>query len=421
MNLGISARRMAGVVVVAALAASACGSTSPRAGVVETRSKVARAAGGASTAAAVAGTDALAVALYRRLATGDGNLVFSPFSIELALAMTRNGARGETRIQMDDVLGAPAGSALDDSMNALEQALASRSGDFPRLDGTDHVYLSTADRMWTQTGLPFEQPFLDVLARDYGAGVNPVDFSANPETARRAIDSWVSAQTHDKINDLIPEGGVDTFTRIALVNAIYFKAPWAVRFDLPTDEPFTPRSGARHDVPTITGGEHGSYGSGPGWKAAEIPYIGQHLSMVVIEPDDLHSFEATLTGPKLAAITGGLRQNLTSIRLPTFKFDQKFDLAGQLDALGMPDAFDPNRADFSGMTTHDQLLLSHVFHQAYIAVDQHGTEAAAATAVIGETMSLMPGSTLVVDHPFLFAIRDDQTGAILFLGRVTQP
>ncbi len=203
------------------------------------------------------------------------------------------------------------------------------------------------------------------------------------------------------------------------MNAIYFKAAWAVFFGPPTDQPFTPLSGARHAVPTITGGEHGTYGSGPGWKAAEIPYIGQHLSMVVIEPDHLSSFEASLTGPELAAITGGLHENLTSIRLPTFKFDQQFDLAAQLAALGMPDAF--GNADFSGMTTHDTLVLSHVFHQAYIAVDQHGTEAAAATAVVGEATAVMPGESLVVDHPFLFAIRDQQTGAILFLGRVTQP
>ena len=125
------------------------------------------------------------------------------------------------------------------------------------------------------------------------------------------------------------------------MNAIYFKAPWAVFFDPPTEQPFTPPSGATHAVPTITGGEHGMYGSGPGWKAADIPYIGEHLSMVVIEPDDLHSFEATLTGTKLAAITGGLHENLSSLRLPTFTFDQEFDLKAQLAALGMPDAFDP--------------------------------------------------------------------------------
>jgi serpin B len=412
---------MAAVLVVLALASAACGSTSARAGAVETRSKVPRAsAGSATTAVAVAGTDALAAALYRRLATGDGNVVFSPYSIELALAMARNGARGTTRAQMDHVLGAPTGTALDDSMNALELALRSRAGTFPGMGGNQEVALSTADRIWTQTGLPFERPFLDVLARDYGAGVNPVDFSANSDGARHDINAWVSAQTHDKINDLIPSGGVDTLTRIALVNAIYFKAPWAVFFDPPTDQSFTSLTGVRHAVPTITGGEHGAYGSGPGWKAAEIPYVGNHLSMVVIEPDHLESFESSLTGPKLAAITGGLRQNLTSVRMPTFKFDQQFDLKTQLAALGMPDAFD-DRADLSGMTTHTALYLSHVFHQAYIAVDQHGTEAAAATAVIGEQTSASAGESLVVDHPFVFAIRDNQTGAILFLGRVTQP
>jgi serpin B len=306
-------------------------------------------------------------------------------------------------------------------MNALELALASRTGTFPGIAGDGEVVLRTANRIWTQTGLAFEPPFLDGLARDYGTGVNPVDFRTDPEGARRDIDAWVAGQTHGRIAELIPPGGVDPLTRIALVDAVAFKAPWAVFFDPPTERPFTPLAGPPHTVPTITGGEEGRYGSGPGWRAAEIPYAGHHLSMVVIEPDDLHSFESTLTAGELAAIAGGLHENLSSVQLPTFRFDQQVDLRQQLGGLGMPDAFDPDRADFSGMTTQEPLYLSHVFHQASIAVDEHGTEAAAATAVVGATTAAMVGASLIVDHPFLFAVRDDQTGAILFLGRVAQP
>ena len=170
----------------------------------------------------------------------------------------------------------------------------------------------------------------------------------------------------------------------------------------------------------ITGGEGGSYGEGPGWKAAELPYLGDQLSMVVIVPDHLASFERSLDGAQLAGISGGLHEPLVSIQMPTFTFRRQFSLAGELSAMGMPLAFTTG-ADFSGMTTTEPLQLSGVFHQAFIAVDQHGTEAAAATAVVAEATSAPAGASLVVDRPFLFAIRDRHTGAILFLGRVTDP
>jgi serpin B len=415
----------AAVLTALALVAGACGSANSHPGAVETRANLPRAsAHGVSTGTAAAATDALAVALYRKLDGGGGNLVFSPYSIELAMAMARVGAKGDTRMQMDEVLGAPSGTALDDSLNALDQALASRPGTFPSDPATGvgkgTLSLAVADRIWTQKGLGFEAPFLDLLATDYGAGVAPIDF-AETESARQTINGWVADQTKGKIQDLVPKGGLSSDARIALVNALYFKAPWDSKFDPSSNQPFTTADGRSVSVPTITGGEHGTYGSGPGWKAAEIHYIGGHLGMVVIEPDDLASFERSLTVRTLNTITSSLHDNLTSVRMPTFKFDQQFDLASTLADLGMHDAFDAGLADLSGMTTEEQLYLAHVYHQAYISVDEHGTEAAAATAVFAYASAAMGGEALVVDHPFLFAIRDDSTGALLFLGRVTDP
>jgi len=406
--------------------AAACGSTSRSArGVVETRSNVPRSSeAGVSPSAAVTATDALAVALYRRLAAGDDNLAFSPLSIEVALAMVRNGARGGTRTQMDRVLGAPAGTVLDDSLNALTLALVSRAGAQKDDEGRKgDVALSLADAVWSQKGLALQPPFLDVLARDYGVGVSPTDF-ADLEAARQAVNRWASDQTHGRITDLVPDGGLPVQTLMVLANALYFRAPWGTDFARRGDRPFTDASGSTRPVPTMTGGDGGAvigFGSGSGWRAAEIPYLGSKLSMVVIEPDDLHAFERTLDGPELAAITSHLDEGLAELQLPMFKFHPpSFSLKGALSDMGMPTAFS-DAADFSGITHAVALKIADVYHQAYVAVDEHGTEAAAATAVVMEPVMARGGATFVVDHPFLFAIRDRSTGAILFLGRVTQP
>ncbi len=377
-------------------------------------------AGSTSPDQAVQAIDGLAANLYRRLSSTAGNLVFSPTSIEVALAMARTGARGQTRTQMDTVLGAPPGDGLDASLNALDLALASRSGTRGSPGRRAPVSLSLADQLWGQRGLRFEPNFLDELARDYGAGLRLVDYAHDPEGARRDINIWASDQTHGRIRELIAPRQLDRSTALVLANAVYFKAPWHTDFSTPTPQPFHGPGGSTTSVPTMSGGEGGRYGEGPGWRAAEIPYLGDQLSMVVIVPDDLSSFERSLDGTQLAAITSGLHQPLVDVDLPSFSFRRSFSLADQLSALGMPLAFSPE-ADFSGMTTQASLLISKVLHQAYIAVGQHGTEAAAATAVVAEPTAALAGQHLVVDRPFLFAIRDRKTGAILFLGRVTDP
>ena len=415
--------RAGAVFTAVGLLAVACGKDvglNSSANAAEVKADISRDQIGADqSAAAVTATNALAADLYRKLATGDANLVFSPYSIEIALAMTRNGAKGETRTQMDKVTHADAGD-LNRSLNALDAVLSSRNGERGTAGRQGKVVLENANALWGQQDFTFEQVFLAELARDYGAGMQVVDYKKNAEAARVLINNWAAARTHDKIKDLIPEGVLDSLTRLVLSNAIYFKAPWAEKYEALGDKAFTKVDGSTVSVPTMTGGEGGSYGEGSGWKAASLPYLGNEMSMVVIEPDDLKSFEATLDGPKLAGIVSGLHDHLINAQLPKFTFRRSVSLEDQLSALGMPLAFS-DQADFSGISTQQRLQIAAVIHQAFIAVDEEGTEAAAATAVVIRAVSAPVGKTIVVDRPFLFAIKDNQTGAVLFLGRVTDP
>lgn len=423
--------RLAGAIVAVALLAAGCARdtpevTAPPVPVVKAE-VVRRLVAGSEASTAARSTNALALDLYRRLAVdGRGNLVFSPYSIEVALGMTRNGAVGETRTQMDAVLHADKGD-LDQGLNALDAALASRSGDKTSGERSGTVALDTANALWAQQGLPFQPAFLDALARDYGAGVQTVDYKAGPDAARQVINGWVSARTHDKINDLIPAGEIDTRTRFVLTNAVYFKAPWALKFAAKGVQPFTKADGSKTSVPAMTGGGGGSYGEGPGWRAARLRYLGDDLSMVVIVPDDLATFEGTLDDASFGAILDavvagdGDGDRLLSAQLPLFTFRTAVSLKDQLSALGMPLAFGDD-ADLSGITTAEKLQIGAVLHQAFVAVDEEGTEAAAATAVVGRAGSAQPlGKSIVVDRPFVFAIVDDQTRAVLFLGRVVDP
>lgn len=413
------------VVVVTALLGAACGkdAAGPAADKpAEVKADLARDQVPADqSAAAVTATDGLAADLYRTLATGDKNLVFSPYSVEIALAMTRNGAKGETRAQMDKVLRADA--ALDRSLNALDAALASRNGDRSTAERKGSVSLENANALWGQVGFPFDPVFLAELARDYGAGMQTVDYAKDAEAARMSINNWAAARTHDKIKDLLPSGVLDSLTRLVLGNAVYFKAPWETKFDAATPKPFTKTDGSVISVPTMRVAGHtftGRYGEGAGWKAGEIPYLGGELSMVVVVPDDLKAFEASLDGATLAGVIAGLHDSLTNAQMPKFTFRTSVQLQDQLGALGMPLAFGRD-ADFSGMDGRKDLFVKAVVHQAFIAVDEEGTEAAAATAVVAELKSLRVGKVLVADRPFLFVITDNKTGTPLFLGRVTDP
>jgi serpin B len=368
--------------------------------------------------------DAFGLDLYRAVAAGQTNVVVSPASITLALAMARAGARGQTAAEMDAVMHAVASDDHAGWLNALDQALAARSGTFKDESGEDlQVTLRIANAPFAQQGMPLEKAYLEALAGRYGGGLRLVDYATQTEKARALINGWVDAQTEHRIPELLVPGVLTPATRLALVNAIYLKAPWQTPFSADATKvgAFTRADASTVQVPFMATTASLRFASGEGWRAVEIPYIGGSLAMTVILPDNLASFERTLTADAFAAITGALTETQVALAFPKFGIETKAELAPILSALGMPSAFD-DRADFSGITTAERLVISNVIHQANIDVDEKGTEAAAATAVVMRATA-MPAEPVAfrADRPFLFALRDVPTGAVLFLGRVGDP
>lgn len=377
----------------------------------------------AEVSTAVKGNTAFAMDLYQQLRGEQGNVFYSPFSISEALAMTWAGARGQTEEQMAKALHFDLGQGKQHpAFNALDLALMSRGEGASGSDG-GVFRINIANALWGQTGYAFETPFLDTLALNYGAGMRLVDYE-KPEEARGLINDWVAEKTEDRIKDLIPEGSLDPSTRLVLTNAIYFNAAWATPFEASNthDMGFTKRDGSTIQVPMMAGYQEAPYGEGEGYAALEIPYDGHQMSMVLVLPAEgtLDDFEASLTGDKLAAITSGMTDHGVSVMLPRFKIESQFDLGDKLSKLGMVDAF-TGAADFSGMNGKGGLYISAVIHKAFVDVNEAGTEAAAATAVIvGETSAPEPAE-IHFDRPFLFFIRDVATGTVLFFGRVEDP
>ena len=414
-----------GALVLVGAIVSGCASQA--AAMAEATSQATRAAvlPDAATQAAAA-IDAFGFDFYKSDLTSGGNAVVSPASIVLALSMAQAGAKGETAAQMDSVLHSAAGSGGGNGMNSLDQILTGFSGTFKNANGTDQqLTLRIANAPFAQSGLQLQQPFLDTLASKYGAGLRLVDFRNDAAGACRLIDSWVSDQTEGRITKLLDS--LDPATRLVLVNAIYLKAPWLEPFaesDTKT-APFTRSDGSQVSVPTMSLAlsEGGRYASGSGWQAVELPYAGGSLAMTIVVPDDLAAFEGSLDAARFSQITTGLQAADVDLTLPRFKIETKSNLNSALAGMGMPLAFDPSRADFSGITTQEQLYISKVVHQANIAVDEKGTEATAATVVVmaGASAAPIQPVTVHVDRPFLFAVRDTKTGAILFLGRVVDP
>jgi serpin B len=377
----------------------------------------------AATQAATA-VDAFGLDFYKAAFTAGGNAVFSPTSIVLALSMAQAGAVGETASQMDTVLHSAAGTGDGNGINSLDQSLAGLSGTFKDANGKDlELTLRIANAPFAQSGLQLQRAYLDTLASRYGAGLRLVDFANDPAGACKLIDGWVSDQTEGRIPKLLES--LDSATHLVLVNAIYLQAPWQTPFDVQNTnpEPFTRSDGSQVSVPTMgLNLSVADYASGSGWQAVELPYAGGSLVMTIVVPDNLATFERSLDVARFAQITASLEPTDVDLTLPRFKIETKSDLSSVLAQMGMPLAFDPDRADFSGITTQEQLYISAVIHQANISVDEKGTEASAATAVV-MTAGLAPSKqvTLHVDRPFIFAVRDTNTGAILFLGRVTDP
>jgi serpin B len=373
------------------------------------------------TKQAVDGNTQFALDLYSRLRTKDGNLFFSPYSISTALAMTYAGARGETAREMADTLH----FTLDPQR--LHPAFARLMHDVQGGGQARKAQVYVANALWGQQGFRFQPEFLKLTQERYGAGLREVDFRGAAEASRLAINSWVEEQTKNKIKDLLQQGIIKSNTRLVLTNAIHFKAAWQHSFPehLTRDETFY-AAGKQGKVRMMHGSLRMGYAANDVCQVVNIPYENGEMSMLVFLPkkrDGLAELEKALTVANLKTWLGALSNHAVDLKLPKFKVTSQFSLGQTLQAMGMKTPFDPDRADFSGMSSQDPLFISAVIHKAFVDVNEKGTEAAAATAVVIASPSAaprpLPRATFHADHPFVYVLRDNRTGSVLFVGRVS--
>ena len=372
--------------------------------------------------AAATANNAFALALYRQLSGNEGDLFYSPYSIYTALMMAYAGAAGKTAEQMKQTLAVELPeSEAHAALNALNLTLLKNS----QFDGKPVFSFNVANQLWGQKDFAFNEQFLNTLSANYNADLKTVDFS-DSENARALINLWVAAQTNDKIKDLIPAGVLDALTRLVLTNAVYFKAAWMNQFD-PSKTAlgnFTLADGSQVEVPMMHAQRSMQAFVNEGLEVVELPYEGGMYSMVLVMPaqGSLADFEASLDADRLNEILGSLSTASVTLSMPKFKLESSFGLSETMKTLGMTDAFTPGIADFSGMEDTRSLYISDLLHKAYVDVNEEGTEAAAATAVVvGMTSMPAESYTISFDHPFLFLIRDIQTNTILFMGRLADP
>ncbi len=390
-------------------------------------------------------TNELGVDLHRQLATGDENLCISPYSIDSALAMTFAGADGETRSEMARVLHFPNGGDVPASFSALQNSLEQMGAKTTELvkeskkfgGPSEPITLNIANRLFAQKGYHFRDPFLSLVKQNFGGAFEPLDFGADPAAATQRINKWVANQTRDRIRDLIPGGALDKTTRLVLANALYLKAPWASEFsqNATQPQPFFVRS-APVDVPMMRKTDKNfGYARREGFTVVSLPYAGNELQFLVLLPDDingLRGLESKLSADVLANCAKLQKREEIDLYLPKFKLEPPtITLAKQFETLGMKTAFDQPKgsANFDKIaprTPDDYLYISQIFHKTFIAVDEKGTEAAAATAVAMLAGSALrpappPPIEVKVDRPFVYAIQHVPSGVCLFLGRVTDP
>jgi serpin B len=371
----------------------------------------------------VEGGNKFALDLYQKLRSEEGNLFFSPSSISTALAMTYAGAAGETEKEMAKTLHFQMPkNQLHDGMHALQAF-------WKTPDKKQGIRLNLANRLWGQDSYEFLAEFLGITREKYGAELARVNF-AQTEQARQTINGWVEEQTENKITDLIPAGAIDSDTKLVLTNAVYFHGIWSDPFKkaLTNDEDFHVTSSDSIKVPMMHRWHEYRYGEADNLQILELPYGDGSLSMVVLLPkkvDGLAALEAKLTFQNLQQWVGSLSKHDVKVYLPKFKTNSQFDLGDTLKSIGINTAFDPNTADFSGMTGGKDLFISAVIHKAFVDVNEEGTEAAAATGLIITATSAAPDPTeppvFRADHPFIFMIRDNRNGSIMFMGRIRNP
>lgn len=377
--------------------------------------------GGDSPAKTVAeGNTEFALDLYDQLKGKEGNLFFSPYSISTALAMTYAGARGETEKQMAEALH------FSLSQEALHPAFSSLQAGLNEVQKKGHVKLAIANSLWPHKKYPFKKDFMELVENNYGTSITSLDYAKETEKARQTINKWVEDKTNNKIKDLIKPGILNALTRMVLANAIYFKGNWASQFKkkFTRDMPFRINPSKKIKAPMMFQKHEFGYYTDNQIQVLEMPYVGEQLSMVVLLPkkvDGLAQIEKSLSAAKLKQWTGKLRKTEVETWFPKFKMTLAFSLAEKLIALGMINAFDMGRADFSGMDGTKMLFISAVIHKAFVEVNEEGTEAAAATAVMMMKVSARMYPQFRADHPFIFLIRDKATDSILFMGRVVDP
>jgi len=367
----------------------------------------------------VRANNGFAFKLYSELIkTEEGNIFYSPYSIFSALAMTYEGARGETAEEMKDVFNFPEIDVLRPNFAAIYNSINEMSKEWE---------LRSGNALWLQKDYAFLEEYLNNVEEYYGGKAEVLDFIENAEESRKTINSFIEEQTNHKIKDLIPPGYLNEYTRLVLTNAIYFRGDWKWAFDesLTGDEDFwigpnsTEKVQMMHMIPNET--IRFNYADMGDAQILELPYRGDKISMLIILPNNIEAFERSLTLEKLDEYRAEMKgEKLDEICLPKFEIDTKYSLVEPLSALGMHTAFG-EEADFSGMTGRRELFISKIVHQAYVKVDEKGTEAAAATAVIINLTAIPERKVFRADHPFIFIIQEIGTGNILFMGRIVNP
>lgn len=422
----LTAATAATMAAVSLAALTACSSEGRTGGTDLVRADAARATvGQGDLTAAATSANAFGVDVFHAVADRqDGDVMVSPTSLATVLTMLMPGAKGQTASEMAKTLHSSLPAVrFADALGALNEATVQRAL-------TDKAELQQYDSTWTQKGYELQQSYLKALSAAFDTGMHEVDFSGAPEAARQTINKAVQDQTNGLIRDLFPAGAISPDTRLALTDALYFKAKWAAEFSKSdtSDIPFHLLNGGTAAVATMRQSDHFGYAEGDGWQYAELPYAEGHLAMGVVLPSagTFDTFRKGLTSGTLASMADSESDTEVDLQLPKFTFDTSLSLKDTLAALGMTSLFDQNAADLSGIPAKpEKLWVSTVVQKTHVAVDEEGTTAAAASGV-GVVAGAAPGQvtkpvTMHVDRPFLFLIRDRVSGQILFLGQVTDP
>ncbi|NOQ56134.1 MAG: serpin family protein [Nanohaloarchaea archaeon] len=381
-----------------------------------------------SVNAVVDANNQFALDLYSKYKFDDGNIFFSPYSISAAMVMTYEGARGKTSDEIQSVFHYPK------DIDVRRPAFADIYNEVNK--GDKDCRLITSNALWAQNNYSFDIGYFDIIKTYYGGEVIDQDFKTEPEKSRLTINDWVAEQTENKIKDLIPEGIINSDTRLVLTNAIYFKGNWDLQFDekntVETDFFENSEKTVKAQMMSLTGADAKfNYAETDDLQILELPYVGNDLSMLVLLPkaNNISIIDNILSTDKLLSLKSDLYTQRVDVYLPKFKFETKYLMSKDLIEMGMPTAFS-DYANFTGMleqndsNIYEGLKIREVIHQAFVEVNEEGTEAAAATAVVMDksvSMRLPRIATFRADHPFIFLIQDKTTGTILFLGRVSNP